>query len=170
MKIKNFVKEGQKLPLYGVGPYIVYAMVGLTILGIILFCYVLKIGSLGVPWIYLFRITGGILMLLGAFIWFTGALRSGMDDNIADNKLKTDGIYAWVRNPMYSGIWIFNFGLRLMWYNACLVPIVVINWLIMTIALKNTEEKWLLELYGNEYTEYKKRVNRCIPWFPKRLI
>ena len=48
------------------------------------------------------------------------------------------------------------------------VPIVGINWLIMTIALKNTEEKWLLDLYGNEYEEYKKRVNRCIPWFPKR--
>ena len=31
MKIRNFVKEGQKLPLYGVGPYIVYGMVGLTI-------------------------------------------------------------------------------------------------------------------------------------------
>ena len=41
-------------------------------------------------------------------------------------------------------------------------------WLIMTVALKNTEEKWLLELYGQEYTEYKQRVNRCIPWIPKR--
>ncbi len=25
-------------------------------------------------------------------------------------------------------------------------------------------EKWLLDLYGNEYAEYKKRVNRCISW------
>ena len=41
-------------------------------------------------------------------------------------------------------------------------------WLIMTVALKNTEEKWLLELYGQEYTEYKQRVNRCIPWIPKK--
>ena len=168
MKIRNFVKEGQKLPLYGVGPYIVYGMAGMTILGIILFCYVLKIGSLEMPWIYAFRVASGILMMLGVFIWFTGALRSGMDDNIADNKLKTDGIYAWVRNPMYSGIWIFSFGLSLMWHNICLIPIALINWLIMTIALKNTEEKWLLDLYGKEYEEYKRNVNRCIPWFPRK--
>ena len=167
--MKNFVKEGQKLPLYGVGPYIVYSMVGLTVIGIVIFGYVLEAGFLGNPWVYIFRIAGGILMAAGVIIWFTGALRSGMDKNIADNKLKTDGIYAWVRNPMYSGIWIFNFGLSLMWHNVCLIPIVVINWLIMTIALKNTEEKWLLKLYGNEYEAYKKSVNRCIPWFPKKI-
>jgi hypothetical protein len=40
----------------------------------------------------------------------------------------------------------------------------VIDWLIMTVALINMEEKWLLDLYGDEYAEYKKHVNRCIPW------
>ena len=40
----------------------------------------------------------------------------------------------------------------------------VIDWLIITVALINTEEKWLLDLYGDEYAEYKKHVNRCIPW------
>jgi len=39
-------------------------------------------------------------------IWFIGAVRSDMDDHIESNKLKTSGIYAWVRNPMYSGWWI----------------------------------------------------------------
>jgi len=34
--------------------------------------------------------------------------------------------------------------------------------------LINTEEKWLLKVYGDEYAEYKKIVNRCIPWFPKQ--
>jgi protein-S-isoprenylcysteine O-methyltransferase Ste14 len=37
----------------------------------------------------------------------------------------------------------------------------------MTVVLKNTEEKWLLDLYGKEYEEYKKRVNRCIPFRSK---
>ena len=44
----------------------------------------------------------------------------------------------------------------------------VIDWAIMTIALINTEEKWLLDLYGNEYAEYKKHVNRFIPWKRRR--
>lgn len=33
--------------------------------------------------------------------------------------------------------------------------------------MKHTEEKWLAALYGREYADYCKRVNRCIPWFPK---
>ena len=166
--MKNFVKEGQKLPLYGVGPYIVYGMAAVTIACIILFSYVFSIGRLGDPWTMIFRIAGGVFILLGAVIWFIGALRSGMDNNIADNRLKTDGIYAWVRNPMYSGWWIMITGVSMMWANAWVLISPFINWTIMTIALKNTEEKWLLDLYGDEYAEYKKRVNRCIPWLPRK--
>ncbi|SCY31510.1 Protein-S-isoprenylcysteine O-methyltransferase Ste14 [Lachnospiraceae bacterium XPB1003] len=166
--MKNYVKEGQKLPLFGVGPYIVLGMAVITVIGTVLFCYVLKVGTLGRPWTVIFRIAGGVFMAAGVAVWFTGSMRSGMDDNIAENKLKTDGIYACVRNPMYSGIWFLIFGASLMWHNIFLVPIVVINWIILSIALMNTEEKWLEGLYGEEYLLYKKRVNRCIPWFPKK--
>ena len=162
--MKNYVKEGQKLPLYGVGPYIVYGMAAVTAVGIVLFSYVFRIGTLSAPWTYIFRITGGFLIVFGAIVWFNGALRSGMDEHIAENKLKTDGIYAWVRNPMYSGWWFIITGISLMWANAWILVTPLINWFIMTIVLKNTEEKWLLDLYGDEYMEYQKRVNRCIPW------
>jgi protein-S-isoprenylcysteine O-methyltransferase Ste14 len=33
----------------------------------------------------------------------------------------------------------------------------------MTVILIHTEEKWLTDLYGAEYEEYRKRVNRLIP-------
>ena len=35
-------------------------------------------------------------------------------------------------------------------------------------TLKLTEEKWLLSLYKQEYADYLKRVNRCIPWPPRK--
>lgn len=162
--MKNYVKEGQKLPLYGVGPYIVYGMAAVTAAGIILFSYVFRIGTLSAPWTYIFRITGGFLIVFGAIVWFIGAMRSGMNENIAENKLKTDGIYAWVRNPMYSGWWFMITGISLMWVNVWILITPFINWLIMTIVLKRTEEKWLLDLYGDEYVKYLRRVDRCIPW------
>ncbi len=162
--MKNYVKEGQKLPLYGVGPYIVYGMAAVTAVGIVLFSYVFRIGTLSAPWTYIFRITGGFLIVFGAIVWFIGAMRSGMDENIAENKLKTDGIYAWVRNPMYSGWWFMITGISLMWVNVWILITPFINWLIMTIVLKRTEEKWLLDIYGDEYVKYLRRVNRCIPW------
>lgn len=166
--LKNYMKEGQKLPLFGVGPYIIYGIALLNIIGIILFVYVLKIGKLDEPWMFIFRIIGVSLIVVGILIWYIGALRSDMDDSITENKLQTQGIYSWVRNPMYSGCWIAFSGITLMWHNVCLLIFPIIDWLIMTMVLINTEEKWLLDLYGDEYAEYKKNVNRCIPWFPKR--
>ncbi len=166
--LKNYMKEGQKLPMFGVGPYIVYGMAVISAIGIILFGYVFKIGSLTGIWATIFRILGAFLILLGIAIWFIGALRSDMDDSITENKLQTKGIYSWVRNPMYSGWWIAIAGITLMWHNAWMLILPVINWGIMTVALIHTEEKWLLDLYGDEYAEYKKSVNRCIPWKRKK--
>ncbi|MBR1703556.1 MAG: hypothetical protein IJ716_16695 [Lachnospiraceae bacterium] len=101
--LKNYNKEGQKLPLFGVGPYMVWGMGLITLLGIILIGYVLRAGYLAAPWIMLFRMKGVLLLAIGVAVWFIGAVRSDMDNNIENNKLKTDGIYAWVRNPMYNG-------------------------------------------------------------------
>lgn len=162
--LKNFMKEGQKLPLFGVGPYIVYGMAMVNILGIVLIGYIFKIGFLESPWILIFRIVGSILIIFGIAVWFIGALKSDMDESITENKLQTKGIYAWVRNPMYSGWWIALSGILLMWHNVWMLILPILDWAIMTVALINTEEKWLLDLYGDEYAEYKKHVNRCIPW------
>ncbi len=166
--MKNYIREGQKLPLYGVGPYIVYGMAVLSAVGVVLCSYLLKTGIMNVPWTLIFRIVDGIIIALGLVIWLIGALGSGMDENIAGNRLKTDGIYAWVRNPMYTGWWFLISGTSLMWHNAWVLLTIPLNWGIMTAALKKTEETWLRKLYGAEYEEYCKRVNRCIPWFPKR--
>ncbi len=165
--MKNYVKKDQKLPLYGVGPHIVCAMAAVTIIGIVLSGNVLGSGVLDGPFIWVFRAIGVLMVIAGVFIWFISALRSGMDDSIADNHLKTDGIYAWVRNPMYSGWWIIFLGISLLWHNFWLILCAFINWGIMTAALKKTEEKWLLDLYGNEYRDYMKKVNRCIPRPPR---
>ncbi|MCR4789346.1 MAG: isoprenylcysteine carboxylmethyltransferase family protein [Lachnospiraceae bacterium] len=168
--LKNYVNEDQKLPLFGVGPYIIYGIAMLNIIGLILIGYVFKIGTLDAPWILIFRIVGTVLIVLGIAIWYIGALKSDMDESITENKLQTKGIYSWVRNPMYSGWWIALSGILLMWHNVWMLILPVIDWIIVTIALINTEEKWLLDLYGDEYAEYKKRVNRLIPWPPKKNI
>lgn len=166
--LKNYSKEGQKLPMFGIGPYLIYGIAFLKAVVIVLTSYVFKVGILENIWVWIFRIAGGIAIILGIVIWFIGAMRSGMDENITDNKLKTDGIYSWVRNPMYTGCWFIMIGISFMWHNYWMLPMILIDWVIFSIVLKNTEEKWLLDVYGKDYEEYKKRVNRCIPWIPKR--
>lgn len=84
-------------------------------------------------------IIGILVALLGFFIWGYAFFRSRIDDGILHNHLVTDGIYAWMRNPLYTG-WMF---------------------VIMGVAL------CFGNLYGAEYDAYCKRVNRTWPWFPK---
>ncbi len=161
--LKNYIKEDQKLPLFGVGPHIVVAMAAVTIIGIVLFGYVFKIGNVDKPWSVIFRTAGAILIIAGIVIWLISAFCSGMDESIAENKLKTDGIYALTRNPMYNGWWLMISGITLMWGNAFMLILPFVNRLIMTVILINTEEKWLSDLYGDEYNEYKRKVKRFIP-------
>ena len=167
--MKNYVKKGQKLPLYGVGPMIVFAMGAVTAIGIILSAYVWKTGILEGPWALLCRIAGVLLIVSGLAVWFIGALRSDMDASIAENRLMTGGIYAWVRNPMYSGWWMLFAGFCLQWHNVCALVTIPVNWALLTVTLKLTEEKWLLDLYGQDYADYMKQVNRCIPWPPHNI-
>ena len=162
--LKNYMKESQKLPLFGIGPCLVLTMAIVNIIGVILFGYVLNVGTLEGVWVIVFRFIGIMLLVIGISIWYIGAVKSDMDDSITENRLQTKGIYSIVRNPMYSGWWIAFSGIILMWHNAWMLLLPLINWLIMTVVLINTEEKWLTDLYGDEYIAYKKNVNRCIPW------
>ena len=139
--MKNYVKEGQKLPLYGVGPMIVFGMGVVIAIGIILFAYIWKIGVLETPWVLLCRLAGVLLIVPGLTVWFIGALRFDMDASIPENRLQTSGIYAWVRNPMYSGWWLLFAGISLQWHNVWILRTIPANWVILTVTLKLIEEK-----------------------------
>ena len=94
-------------------------------------------------------------------------LSSYSNDNNIEYLLITTGVYSIVRNPVYSAVLLMCTGAICMANNLVLFFIPVICWIYITIFLKLTEEKWLVNLYGQEYIEYCKRVNRCIPWFPR---
>ena len=158
------MKNKEHLPIFGIGPFLVAGMALTTAIAIVLFYYIFNIGTLNSFSAMLLCAAGVVLIITGVDVWFIRAVRSNMDKNIKENRFKTTAIYAWVRNPMYSGWWILFSGVSLLWHNILLLPVIFINWGIMTIVLKNTEEKWLHNFYGQEYEDYCKHVNRCIPW------
>jgi len=166
--MKNYVKEGQKLPLFGIGPYLVLSMTAITALGIVLAVNWLPSGNLEGAWRIVFWVLGGVLIIYGGLIWLISGLCSGTFKDISENRLKTNGLYAWVRNPMYGGCWILLIGVALIPHNLWLLIIPLINWLLLTYVLKNTEEKWLLQVYGDEYAIYRDSVNRLVPWPRKK--
>lgn len=109
-----------------------------------------------------------MLILLGAWLWFSSNFKVKIDACIKENNLATTGVYAIVRNPIYSAFFLVCIGALLIEANIILFVLPVVYYAYMTVFLIKTEEKWLSELYGQEYEEYCKNVNRCIPWIPKR--
>lgn len=160
--------KAKHLPVYGIGPVL---CVPLAVVMGILFTLSIngKIPStdFGEMVNSILSIVGYIIILLGIILCLGADKGDKLKSNIKENRLKTDGSFHFVRNPRYSTFLLVEFGLALVCHNLYLLIIPVLFWIEMTIVLKRTEEKWLTELYGQEYIEYSKKVNRCIPFFPK---
>ena len=111
----------------------------------------------------LFDLIGFILMFVATRIWWLSVVKSDIDTSIQNNELKTTGIYARTRNPIYFSWWLCGIGSILTMRNVWLLILIPIQWVILTVVIRNTEEKWLYELHGETYKDYCARVNRWIP-------
>lgn len=76
--------------------------------------------------------------------------------------LVTEGVYAHVRHPQYSGLFLITLGFLIQWPSI----ITLVMWPILLLAyyrLALREEKDVEQLFGREWLEYKKRVPAFIP-------
>lgn len=156
--------KNKHLPIFGVGPVYVTIIILFTALGI--YRSVTKdLPFIGIKELkYPFLGFGVFCIALGVYLWIKAVIVSKVDASIKNNKLLTTGIYAYVRNPVYSAFMLICIGIIIMHSNIVLMFLPIIYWLLMTILMKHTEEKWLLKLYGQEYIDYCKKVNRSISW------
>ena len=161
------MKTKEHLPILGVGPFYVASILLLTFLAVL----GRKLPFLSSGNLVKFRIPlmilGGLCIGLAAWIWIQAVLIAKLDAHIKRNQLLTTGIYAWVRNPVYTAFMLLCTGITLLIGNAWFFILPFLYWGLLTVLMKNTEEKWLKDRYGNEYTEYCKKVNRCWPWIPR---
>ncbi|AAS12936.1 isoprenylcysteine carboxylmethyltransferase family protein [Treponema denticola] len=160
-------KENQEhLPVMGVGPVCIAIMIAFTAAGIALVKFnMLTSGDVGGGVITVLFVIAGILCIAGGIIlWYAAVFSAKIDITIKSNRLETGGVYAIVRNPIYSAFLFICIGALLFcrnWYVLILPPLF---WVYLTVFMKLTEERWLSERFGEEYKAYSKRVNRFIPW------
>ena len=115
-----------------------------------------------------------LLILFGWFImfWPVIAFFSTRGTPVPFNpppKLITTGLYAYVRNPMLLGLFIFMLGLGVLFGSLSLIFIFTPLFIVLNVLyLKAIEEKELEKKFGREYLEYKKRVPMFIPGLRKR--
>ena len=157
-----------KMPIFGVGPIYVITSLILTIAVIWLHLngYIYQ-GELSQGKIF-FIIAGIFMILLGIYLWIQAVIVQKINKKVTEKKLITTGVYSIVRNPVYSAF-IFIFTVLLLFTaNYILLILPFVFWAFLTILMKNTEEKWLKNEFGEEYEVYLKQVNRVIPWIRRK--
>lgn len=117
-------------------------------------------------WMYLFGIgcltTGGCLTLIGRIHLGTyGSSKIVLED---EHKLITDGIYRYIRHPMYLGFLLLFFGFSLSFQSLILTLLIVTGLFAVFRRRMDMEERLLGSLFGKEYESYVKRTRRLIPW------
>lgn len=155
--------EKGHLPILGVGPLYVVTIILMTIISITLSAtgIIPVITFANFQWIFI--LIGILCFIIGITLWLKAVIIDRLDAHIIKNELVTTGVYAYVRNPVYSAFMFVCTGVLLIYGNLVLLVLPIIYWGFMTVLMKLTEEKWLEDLYGKEYIQYRQRVNRCIP-------
>ena len=92
MYLKSDQDKHQKLPTYGVGPYLVVCIIVMNLTGWMLSKSVLESGLLKGGFKDLFYLIGFLLMFVATRIWWLSVVKSDINTSIQNNELKTTGI------------------------------------------------------------------------------
>ena len=155
----------ETLPVFGVGPIYVVSCLLLTAFGL----FLKKKGFLdsgdfpGLKSVSM--LIGFLLIFIGVALWIYAVIIQRISREISSGNLVTTGIYSIVRNPIYLAFLCVCTGILVTGHNVYLLIFPVTFYVFLTVLMKRTEEKWLLDKFGADYIEYCKHVNRVIPWF-----
>ncbi len=80
----------------------------------------------------------------------------------AQDRLVTEGPYAYVRHPQYSGLFVIMIGMLIQWptiITALMFPVLI----FIYYRLSKREEEEMIKTFGDEYQQYRERVPMFIP-------
>jgi protein-S-isoprenylcysteine O-methyltransferase Ste14 len=123
--------------------------------------------SVPAPWAYLMvagQLSALILLAIGlkqtgtmSFLGFRQFLETGKED---EPELVTNGLYRWIRHPLYTA------GLAFIW----LAPVMTGNLLALNLGITvylvvgaMYEERKLVRVFGEEYVRYREHTPMLIP-------
>lgn len=118
------------------------------------------------PWLL---VPGSLVIALGKGIyawtvWDFASFGRGTPLPIdAPKKLVVRGLYRYVRNPMYIGVFLVILGWASMFASGWLLLYALGMGIVIHLFVVGYEEPGLLELFGEEYEAYRAAVNRWLP-------
>jgi protein-S-isoprenylcysteine O-methyltransferase Ste14 len=103
-----------------------------------------------------------VFLCLGLYL-VSKAHKAVIDERHGQPKLVESGVYAIVRHPMYLGTLLFCLSFLFISFSLLSAGIWVV-FFIFYDRIATYEERSLIQLLGEEYVAYQKRVAK---WFPK---
>ena len=105
----------------------------------------------------------GVPVILGLSFYLVSKSHKAVLEQIRDPpELVDSGVYAWVRHPMYLGILLFC--LAFLFISLSLASLVIWpGFFIFYDRMATYEERSLIELLGEQYTAYQRRVSKWLP-------
>lgn len=80
-----------------------------------------------------------------------------------NHTLVTNGIYKYIRHPMYASQWIWVVAQALLLWNWVAGPLDLLFFIPFYILRIRAEEKMMLDTFGDAYLEYMKKTGAVVP-------
>lgn len=114
----------------------------------------------------LLKVFGTYVGVIGDIVFFLAVYtmrdswRAGLatDD---ETEMVTRGIYGISRNPAFLGFYLVYIGILLMYFNIPLLIITFVTIVVFHLQIIE-EEKYLTDVFGQQYEEYKNNVHRYL--------
>jgi len=111
--------------------------------------------------LYLRFIFAGLILVAAIYLVRSGH-RAASDEVLSSSRLLTDGAFSRVRHPLYLASLLFY--LFLVAISLSLISLLVfMGVFIFYNAIAAYEERFLEKKFGQEYSDYRKKVPRWIP-------
>lgn len=111
----------------------------------------------------------GVLVALGSLVMFRlthralGHFWSVSLDVRQQHALVTDGIYRYVRHPMYTAFWLWAIAQALLLPNWVAGFAAMIGFGVLFFGRLPHEEQLMLKSFGDDYRKYMERTYRLVP-------
>jgi protein-S-isoprenylcysteine O-methyltransferase Ste14 len=150
-----------RITAWGIGPRLAFSMLPYFVLALGVHLGLPHIGRMTAKSSPVLSVAGAALIVGGIVLWALGervvirAFRAG--------RLYTSGVYALVRHPMYSSALVFVIpGVALMLRSWPILSVAAGAYLVFRFLIRR-EERYLQDKFGQEFTDYRARVNAVVP-------
>lgn len=111
---------------------------------------------------------GIVVMLLGLWLFHRSHVDLGTNWSVTlqmreNHALITNGVYAKIRHPMYSSMFLLAIAQALFVPNWIAGPAYFVGFGLLYVFRVGVEERMMGDRFGSEYDEYKQRTGRLMP-------